>query len=197
MIAAAARSASSSTREASARVNGVHHGPRVMRLRTALEAVEKDNDRCMMLGVGGRLRYRFCIQPIKVPEVAVGRVDALAAIADRRSCEHKRIDRLRVAAGEPSRCAIGRGGCVHACGVLDRLSCPRSRAMDSNGAPGGNDIFISISSAPATRESGTAATAIRTGLRVAQPQSSMADRFGEHRQHFDGGIPADARVGNR
>src|SRR5437764_3571450 len=91
-----------------------------MRLRVAFEAVEQHDHR--------RIARRGRVEPIEVPEIAVCRLDALAAKRDLRAAQQIRPNRLRMAADEPrgrTVCCCIMVGCVIAHGSQPRA--PSSR----------------------------------------------------------------------
>src|SRR4029079_15342799 len=78
------------------RLQALRQRARIMRGRVALEPVKKHDSRR-----AGRCAR--AILPVEVHEIAVRRVDALAAKDDLRRPEQCRIDRLRMPAGKPAR----------------------------------------------------------------------------------------------
>ena len=72
---------------------------RIQRRRSAFEAVEQHDAR--------RGRGRGRVEPVEVPEVAIGRLDALTPQRHVRSSQAVWPDRLRVTAGEPAWRAVG------------------------------------------------------------------------------------------
>ena len=71
--------------------------------RVALQAMEQHRQR----------RLGGAVEPIQVDEVAIGHFPALAPVGDRWSSQRRRIEGLRMAAGQPDRGAIGRNGVGH------------------------------------------------------------------------------------
>ncbi len=71
-----------------------HQRPRVMRVGTALESVQQDDERRCRRGV-------VAVDPVEVPEIAVGRGDPLAAKAQFPAWQQIRPDRLTVSSWQP------------------------------------------------------------------------------------------------
>ena len=89
------------------------HRARVVRSRAALEPVEEDDER--RLGGAG-----FGVEPVEIPEVAVGRDHALAAQRRGRQPHEHRPDRLRVSARRASAARDRATAAVRASGVTSR-----------------------------------------------------------------------------
>src|SRR5262245_22279031 len=70
-----------------------------MRLGVAFEAVEQHDER-------RAIRRNGRIEPVEIPEVAIGRAHALAAKGDRGTRQQVRPYRLQMPAGQPRGAAI-------------------------------------------------------------------------------------------